>query len=108
MRITAGESTPEMLFEVPRLANLACSRPPSNLCFFGRTTEDKKKIIISAFDPTNGKAHEVLTLDTPPGPVYNWMPSPDGSRLVFIEYNPLEGRLRFFSLDGASERDIVV
>jgi WD40 repeat protein len=40
--------------------------------------------------------------------LYNWMPSPDGSRLVFAEFNPLEGRLRLLSVDGAPEQDIVV
>jgi serine/threonine protein kinase/Tol biopolymer transport system component len=108
MRITLGESTPQMLIEVPRLGNLACSRPPSNLCFFGQTSEDEKKIIFSAFDPATGKTHEVLTLDSYPGVLYNWMPSPDGSRLIFAAFNPLEGRLRLLSLDGAPARDIVV
>src|ERR1700760_4671321 len=40
MRITPGDSTPQMLIEVPRLGNLACSRAPSNLCFFAQTSED--------------------------------------------------------------------
>jgi Tol biopolymer transport system component len=108
MRITPGESTPQMLIEVPRVYNLACSRSPSNLCFFGQTSEDGKKITINAFDPASGKAHEVLTIDSRPEMLYNWMPSPDGSRLVFAEYNPLEGRLRVLPLDGTPEQDIVV
>jgi Tol biopolymer transport system component len=108
MRITPGESTPQMLIEVPRVYNLACSRSPSNLCFFGQTSEDGKKITINAFDPASGKAHEVLTIDSRPEMLYNWMPSPDGSRLVFAEYNPLEGRLRVLPLDGTPEQEIVV
>jgi Tol biopolymer transport system component len=108
MRITPGESTPQMLIEVPRLGNLACSRPPSNHCFFGQSSEDDRKITFSAFDPAGGKAHEVLTVDRRPGSLYNWMPSADGSRLVFAEFNPLEGRLRLLPLDGAPARDIVV
>lgn len=67
-----------------------------------------KKLIFSAFDPLRGKAHEVLTLDAHPGVLYNWMPSPDGSRIVFSEYNPLEGRIRLLSLKGEPERDLVV
>lgn len=60
------------------------------------------------FDPLQGKSHEVLTLDVHPGGLYNWMPSPDGSRIVFTDYNPLEGRIRLLSLEGEPERDIVV
>ena len=108
MRITPGESTPQTLIEVPRLNNLACPQPPSSLCFFDQSSEDEKKITFSAFDPASGKAHEVLTVDSRPGMFYNWMTSPDGSRLVFAEFNPLEGRLRLLSFDGAPERDIVV
>jgi hypothetical protein len=36
------------------------------------------------------------------------MPSPDGSRLGFIEYNALEGRIRLLSLKGDPDRDFVV
>jgi len=115
MRITPGESTPQVLMELPRFSNLACSRAPSNQCFFAQTSEDGKKIAFSSFDPTSGKAHEVLTLESQPGElytyvgsVYNWMPSPDGSRLIFAVFNPLENRLRLLSLDGAPERDIIL
>jgi len=109
MRITPGESTPQMLIEAaPGLNNVACSRPPSKLCFFNQVSEDEKKITFSAFDPASGKTHEVLTLNSYPGVLHNWMPTPDGSRLVLAEFNPLEGRLRVLSFDRAPERDIVV
>jgi Tol biopolymer transport system component len=36
------------------------------------------------------------------------MPSPDGSRLAFMEFNILEGRIRLLSLRGDPDRDIVV
>ena len=71
-------------------------------------SEDGQKLIVSAFDPLTGKAHEVLTVGIHPGGVHNWMPSPDGSRLVFMEFNTLEGRIRLFSLRGEPERDFVV
>jgi len=108
MRITPGETTPQMLVEVPRLGNVACSRPPSSPCFFAQNSEDEKKTTFSALDPASGKNHKVLTVDRRPGSLYNWMPSPDGSRLILAEFNPLEGRLRLLSLDGAPARDIVV
>jgi len=115
MRVTPGESTPQVLIELQRFSNLACSRPPSNLCFFAQTSEDGKKIAFSSFDPTGGKVHEVLTLESDPGEtysflgvLYNWMPSPDGSRIIFATYNPLDSRIQLLSLEGAPERDIVV
>ena len=62
----------------------------------------------SAFDPLLGKAHEVLSVIVHPGGPRNWMPSPDGSRLVFMEFNALEGRIRLLSLKGEPDRDFVV
>jgi len=108
MRVQSSGGSPQLLMDFQRFANYACSRPPSDLCLLGQWSDDQKKLIFSAFDPLQGKAHEVLTLDVHPGGLYNWMPSPDGSRIVFMDYNPLEGRIRLLSLKGEPERDIVV
>jgi Tol biopolymer transport system component/predicted Ser/Thr protein kinase len=108
MRGRSSEGSPQLVMEVPRFGNYGCPRPPSDVCFLAQSSEDGKKLIFSAFDPLQGKAHEVLTLDVHPSGVHNWMPSPDGSRIVFADYNPLEGRIRLLSLKGEPERDIVV
>jgi serine/threonine protein kinase/Tol biopolymer transport system component len=108
MRVRLGGGVPEPVMDVPRLNNYACPRQPSDVCFMGQSTEDGKKLIFSAFDPLTGKARQVLTLDIHRGGLHNWMPSPDGSRLVFIEFNTLEGRIQLLSLRGDPERDFVV
>jgi hypothetical protein len=74
----------------------------------GELNADGKKLSIRAFDPLRGKADEVLNLDIHPGGLYNWMPSPDGSRIAFIGFSPLDGRIRLLSLKGEPERDIAV
>jgi eukaryotic-like serine/threonine-protein kinase len=107
MRVRSSEETPELVMEVPRLRNYACPQPPSEVCFLGQLSEDGQKLHLSAFDPLTGKAHEVLAVDIHPG-LYDWMPSPDGSRLVFTEFNTLEGRIRVVSLKGDPERYFVV
>jgi eukaryotic-like serine/threonine-protein kinase len=108
MRTGLADTTPQMLIEAPRIGNLACSQAPSNLCFFAQTSEDQKKITFNSLDPANGKTRELLTLDNRPGSLVNWMPSPDGSRLIFSEFNPMEGRLRLLPLDGTPSKDIGV
>ena len=108
MRMASSGGTPEFVMEVPRLANYACPRAPSDVCFLGQLSEDGQKIVISAFDPLTGKGHEVRTVGVHPGGLRNWMPSPDGSRLVFAEFNTLEGRIRLLSLRGDPDRDLVV
>jgi eukaryotic-like serine/threonine-protein kinase len=108
MRVQSNGGSPQLVMEFQRFANYACAPPPADLCLLGQWSDDQKKLIFSVFDPLQGTAHEVLTLDVHPGGLYNWMPSPDGSRIVFTNYNPLEGRIRLLSLKGEPERDIVV
>ena len=94
--------------DVPGLANYACPLPPSDVCFVGQFSEDRQKTHINVFDPVTGKRREVRTVGIHPGVNNNWMPSPDASRIVFSEFNRLEGRIRLFSLQGDPDRDIVV
>jgi eukaryotic-like serine/threonine-protein kinase len=108
MRVRSSGDAPQSVMAIPRLGNYACPRPPSDVCFLSQLSEDGKKIIFTAFDPLQGKTHEVFTLDVHPGALYNWMLSPDGSRIAFADYNPLEGRIRLLSMKGEPERDIVV
>ena len=108
VRMPLSGGTPQLVMEVPRLFNYACARAPSELCFACEYSEDGGKVSIRAFDPLRGKPHEVLNFDVHPGSMNNWMPSPDGSRIVFIDFSPLEGRIRLLSLKGEPERYIDV
>jgi Tol biopolymer transport system component/predicted Ser/Thr protein kinase len=108
VRVPSGGGTPQLVMEVSRLSNFACASAPSELCFLGELSEDGRKISINAIDPLRGETHEVLNLDIHPGSMYNWMPSPDGSRIVFMGFSPLEGRIRLLSLKGEPEREIDV
>jgi Tol biopolymer transport system component/predicted Ser/Thr protein kinase len=108
MRIRSSGDTPELVWEVPRLANYACSQPPSDVCFLGQLSADGQQLHFIAFDPTTGKGHEVRTIGVHPGGLRNWMPSPDGSRLALAEFNTLEGRIRVLSLRGDPDREFVV
>jgi eukaryotic-like serine/threonine-protein kinase len=108
MRARSSQDAPEPVILAPRFANYACPRAPADVCFLGRYSEDGQKQIVSAFDPLTGKAHEVLSIPIHPRGGLNWMPSPDGSRIVSMEFNTMEGRIRLLSLRGEPERDFVV
>ncbi len=109
MRAPIGGGTPQALTEIaPNASNITCAHLPSQLCVMDEPTPDMKKLIFSALDPIKGKGPTLLTADMNPGGLYNWMLSPDGTAIVFMEFNPLEGRIRLLSLQGKPERDIVV
>jgi Tol biopolymer transport system component len=107
MRVRSSEDAPEPVMEVPRFSNYACPLAPADVCFVGQLSEDGQKLTVSAFDPSSGKAHEVRSIGVYPGGLFNWVPSPDGSRLALIEFNAREGRIRLLSLRGEPERDFV-
>jgi serine/threonine protein kinase/Tol biopolymer transport system component len=104
MRVGPDGGLPLLVMEVPRLFNYGCAKAGSNLCIL--TQRSEKKIKFSAFDPRQGNAHQVLEIDSHQGGEYNWMPSPDGTRLVLAEYSRLEGKIRVLSLKGEPERVI--
>jgi eukaryotic-like serine/threonine-protein kinase len=108
MRVPPSGGSPQLVMDMQLLGNYACARSPVDVCFISQWNGDQKKLTISAFEPSQGKRRVVLTLDATPTGEYNWMPSPDGSRIVLIQYNPLEGRIRLFSLKGEPEREFVV
>jgi serine/threonine protein kinase/Tol biopolymer transport system component len=108
MRVPVNGGSPQTISQRPEAGNLSCSRPPSELCAFDERSPDLKKLTIFALDPLKGKGHELFTLDTHPRGLYSWMLSPDGTRMVFAEFSPREGRIRLLSLKGEPEREIVV
>ncbi|MGA3224321.1 MAG: protein kinase [Acidobacteriaceae bacterium] len=108
MRIRSSGETPELVMEVPRLSNYACPQPPSDVCFLGQLSEDGQQLHFLAFDPLTGKRHEVRAVDVHSGGLFNWMPSPDGSRIAYAAFNTLEGHIGLLSLKGEPDRDFVV
>jgi eukaryotic-like serine/threonine-protein kinase len=109
MRAPIGGGAPQPLMDIPNnFSNIACAHSPSQLCVVAEPRADMKKLVFSALDPMKGKGPTLLTADMNPGGLYNWMLSPDGTQIVFMEFNPLEGRIQLLSLQGKPERDIVV
>ena len=108
MRMPIGGGAAELAISQPRLANFGCARSPSNVCVVARWSEDQKSMTLSSFDPRQAQLQDFLTMNTHSGGLYNWMPSPDGTRVAFMEYNPLDGRIRIYMLKGELEREIAV
>ncbi|HET7841776.1 MAG TPA: protein kinase [Terriglobia bacterium] len=109
MRAPIGGGAAQALTNIaPNASNISCAHQPSQLCVMDEPTPDMKKLIFCNLDPVKGKGQELLTLEVSPGGLYNWMLSPDGTQIAFMEFSPLEGRIRLLSLQGKPERDIVV
>ena len=108
MRVGASGGPGELVLEMARMANYACPLQPSPVCFVGQRSKDGQSEELSSFDPLTGKTNALFALGPHPGGSVNWMPSPDGTRLVASEFNTLEGRIVVHFLNGAPDRKILV
>jgi eukaryotic-like serine/threonine-protein kinase len=103
--ITGGK--PELI--APVLAHpwsmIFCARPPSDLCAIANPTNDRKELVVTAFDPVKGMGLELIRLDLDPN-VIHWFCeiSPDGTRLAAMR-GP-EGPIQILSLRGHPARVI--
>jgi Tol biopolymer transport system component len=78
---------------------ISCARAPSNLCVVAEPTEERKRLIVTAFDPVKGRGAELLRLDLNP-PDEGWFLdlSNDGTHIAAIT-SP-KGPIHILSLRG--------
>jgi serine/threonine protein kinase/DNA-binding winged helix-turn-helix (wHTH) protein/Tol biopolymer transport system component len=88
--------------------NHRCARAPATVCLVGERTEDRKQVVLTAFDPVKGRGREAarITADPRTGG-WNWDLSPDGSQVVEA-FPTEENRIRLLPLGGGAPRDMFV
>ena len=107
MRIPIGGGTPETIFPLqPRQLGPVCSRSSSNLCVIVEVIEERKVVILTAFDPVKGLGAELtrITLDykpEDPGVIL----SPDGTRIAVLA---AENRIKILTIRGELIKEIQV
>ena len=111
MRIPIAGGSPELIFAVVPGAGFTCARRPSSLCALVEPGVDRKEMIVTAFDPVNGRrGPELARFDRDPHlREYDWPPcsiSPDGTRLA-ASRGP-EGPIQILSLRGQRAQVIQV
>jgi Tol biopolymer transport system component len=62
--------------------------------------------MLYTYDDEHGRGRQIMSLD--PNPYGNWDLSPDGTTIAVSRFNPHEGRIRFYSLDGKMTSELVV
>jgi len=102
MRVPITGGSPELIFPTQaHSVHISCARIPSNFCVVAETTEDRKQVTITSFDPVKGRGGEFARFDLDPDMNGNgWLcdVSPDGTRLA-LSPRP-EGPIRILSLRG--------
>jgi DNA-binding winged helix-turn-helix (wHTH) protein/Tol biopolymer transport system component len=84
-----------------------CARSPSPLCVITERTEDRKQMVMTAFNPLNGRGTELFRIDLDSEPrKFGWDLSPDGTRIAYRR-TP-EEPIEIVSLDGFKKQTIQV
>jgi eukaryotic-like serine/threonine-protein kinase len=107
MRIPIAGGSPELIFTASPGSQISCASPAKNLCVIAETTEDRKHLIVTAFDSVKGRGLELLRFDTDPNlqdPYCLCEISPDGSRLAVRQGD--DGPIQILSLHGQRQQVI--
>jgi Tol biopolymer transport system component len=110
MRVPTSGGAPQLVLEGRGIVRLACAQSPATLCAFDEPSPDQKQVVISAFDPVQGKGKELtrINLRQPNNNGYSWDLSRDGSRLAFTQYDEREGRIQILPSAGGETREVKV
>jgi eukaryotic-like serine/threonine-protein kinase len=108
LRVPIAGGSPEVVATTRADGFVLCARAPSNLCAIAESTEDRKRIVFTAFDPVKGRGPEItrFDFDFTAESSQNVALSPDGSRLAVIR-SP-EGPIHILTLRDQSSKEITV
>lgn len=103
MRVPMTGGSPELIFPLAPGSGFSCARAPSNLCALAEPSADRKQMVVTAFDPDQGRrGSERARYDLDPNLRKNATPlfgvSPDGTRLAASP--GAEGPIQIISLTG--------
>ncbi len=103
MRAPLDGGAPQAVVAAPGIGNVACSRAPASICIYSQ--QSSTQLVFTAFDPVNGNAHEVATLQRESG-ISNSGLSPDGKLIAVAKTD--EKRIRLLSIAGQPTKEIVL
>jgi hypothetical protein len=105
MRIPMSGGVPQLVMETRNWSNVTCARAPASLCVITETSQDRKQLTITAFDPVKGRGKVIRTLQNDDDETAL---SPDGSTFAISGDGEPEIHIRLLLLSGASDREIAV
>ena len=108
MRIPASGGVPKPVLELRNFFGFQCARAPASRCVILETSQDKKQLMITEFDPLKGKGDWLRTIEIAPSPGWAGGLSPDGSTLAISQHGEPEIHIRLRSLSGGADSEIRV
>jgi Tol biopolymer transport system component len=105
VRLTGGPS--QMILTARPFSELRCAKSPSSFCVLSERTEDRKQLVMTAFDALQGRRAELARIDLDSeAKKLHWDLSPDGTRISYLR-TPQEP-IEILSLRGDATQTIHV
>jgi serine/threonine protein kinase/Tol biopolymer transport system component len=84
MRMPVVGGTPLLVLTARPYSEFRCARSPSSLCVITERTDDRKQMVMTAFDPLQGRGAELARIDLDSeAKKFHWDLSPDGTRIAY-------------------------
>jgi serine/threonine protein kinase len=105
MRVPITGGPPELVLTAYTYNGHRCAKSPASLCAIAEQTADHKHLVFTAFDPLEGRGHELARFETDPTRSNDiWDLSPDGSRIAIVQGSG--ARINILSLSGRAPLEI--
>jgi eukaryotic-like serine/threonine-protein kinase len=108
MRIPVAGGVPQFVLETRNLVDADCASTPASLCILLEDSQDRKQLIITAFDPLKGRGKVLRTIPQDLSRAFATALSPNGSTLAIAPVAEPEISIRLLSLSGGSDRKITL
>ena len=108
MRMPAIGGVPQLVLDVRNGVDFRCARAPAKLCVIFERTQDRKQMVITAFDPLKGREKVLQTAETDASYEYEPDLSPDGLTVAISRSGDTEAHIRLISLSSGSYREVTV
>ena len=109
MRAPLSGGTPQFVMNADRPLNFVCPNRGVGSCVIFEESDDKKQVLITAFDPQKGRGKLLRTVEKhDPSENYQSALSPNGLTCALSQIGESEIRIRLLSLSGATDSEIRV
>jgi Tol biopolymer transport system component len=107
MRVPVNGGVSEFVFEVNRPEDWRCTVPGYNVCVIAESSDDRKQMSFTSFDPMKGRGKLLRTVERDPALIkYTTALSPDGRTFALAKSGQAETEIRLLSLDREPDRVI--
>jgi Tol biopolymer transport system component len=108
MRIPVNGGVPQLVLETKGGQSFDCARAPADLCVLYEASEDRKHILLTAFDTLKGRGRLLRTVENS-SDHFVWSGlSPDGSTFALSKTGEAEIHIRLLSFSGGADREITL